>query len=112
MADRIFKTEVTLVGSSDVETIQPVTALFDDDEVLFVQGSKIYRYKYLDLTSFTEPLQTRNFEVKAQNPVSIDQIDYRRTLPFSQFDLNSCESNDNISACKAAHAEIATRTHS
>ena len=106
LTDRIFKTGTTTIAvgeSNTSEIVTPVTVLFDNDDLLFVQSSKIFRYNYLESDLLTVPTQTRNFEVKKQNPVSIDQIDYRRTLPFSQFDVSECDESADVAACGAAH---------
>jgi len=101
LTDRIFKTEITLAGTSKTsETVQAVTVLSDDDELVFVDGSKIFRYNYEPSSS---PVTTRNFMVKKQNPVSIDQVEYRSTYPFSQFDLTGCDDIENVFECSAAH---------
>ena len=103
LTDRIFKTGITLAGNTGIaETVKSVVALSDEDEVVIVDDSSVYRYNYL--ASYDIPVTSRNFNVEQQAPVSIDNMASQSSAyPFSQFDLKGCTKNSNISECNAAH---------
>jgi hypothetical protein len=80
LTDRIFKTDIVLAGTEGTnETVKSVVTLSDDDEVVIVDDSKVYRYTY--------------FVVVSQ----------RSAYPFSQFDLKLCTTFSNASECNDAH---------
>jgi len=103
LTDRVFKASITLAGESGVsETVKSVTALSDNNEILMIDDSSIFRYNYLD--SHTPPATTRNFNVQQQTSISIDKVASQSTAhPFSQFDLKLCTNHTKSSECSAAH---------
>ena len=103
LTDRMFQTDVILAGNSGtVETVQAVTALNDNDEVVIVDDSRVFRYNYLD--SYVAPVTSRNFSVIQRTPIAIDSMmPQTSAYPFSQFDLLLCEKDSDTSGCDAAH---------
>jgi len=103
LTDRIFKTDITFAGNvGSAKTVKSVVTLSDDDEVVIVDDSSVFRYNYLD--SYVAPITSRNFYVEKQSPVSIDKVTYQNSAyPFSQFDLKPCMAHTNSSECSVAH---------
>jgi len=103
LTDRIFKTDITIAVNTDTaETIKSVVASSDADEVVIVDGLRVFRYNYLE--SYIAPVTSRTFNVKQQIPVSIDKVASQSTAySFSQFDLKRCTTHSNASECSEAH---------
>ncbi|MFT5718939.1 MAG: hypothetical protein ACI9T7_003150, partial [Oleiphilaceae bacterium] len=103
LTDRIFKTSIVLVGVLDEsETVKSVVALSDDNEVVIVDDSSIYRYIYRDPN--ITPVTTRTFKVQQLASVSIDNpASQSSAYPFSQFDLKLCTTLTNAAECNDAH---------
>jgi len=103
LTDRIFKAGITLSGSGgSSETVKPVTALRDDNEVVIVDDSNVFRYNYLD--TYAAPVTNRSFIVKQLASIAIDKVASQSTAyPFSQFDLKHCTNHTKSSECSDAH---------
>lgn len=104
LTDRIFKTDIVIAGKTNTgETVQPVTAVSDDNEVLIIQDNKVYRYNY-PFIPVAEREVTRSFTVVQQSPIAIDKVASQvSAYPFSQFDLKSCSRFTDAEACNIAH---------
>lgn len=101
LADKTLTlSEQTIVVNSANKTYrQPATAHFDNDDLLVIDGAKIYQFDYLAQAALVNPSSVPL--VKAQNPLMFDNKDYRSKRTFSQFDLRDCDQGDV--ACADAH---------
>jgi hypothetical protein len=107
LTDRIFKMDIVLAGTKNTsETVKSVFALSDDNEVVIVDDSKIYRYTYY-VAPVPPPapiIGARTFNVIKQAPISIDKMSSQiGAYPFSQFDLQQCADTSNVVECNDAH---------
>ena len=103
LTDRIFKTSTTLAGRTNTgETVKSVMTLFDDNELVIVDDSSVFRYNYL--ATYAAPITSRTFSVQQPTSISIDNVASQSTAyPFSQFDLKPCTNHTKGSECSAAH---------
>jgi hypothetical protein len=100
LVDRTFKASPLNVENVLSDLIQPVDAYFDDDDLVLLDDSKIFNYKYVE--NITPPSSvSHQFIVKKVVSFSIDQTEHLNKRPFSQFDLQPCDDED--AACQSAH---------
>ena len=103
LSDRALKLSPKLFNSTsdDAEPIEialPVATLFDNDDLLVFDESKIFYQAYQAQTPIRNPLES--YEIVDQNPTNIDSREFADRRYFSQFDLKAC--GEDL-ACVAAH---------
>ncbi len=100
LSDRVYQREAQLPENVAGEVITPIEFWFDDDDLFLFDAQKLF---YLDyLAAYTPPTLTRNFELRAEAPRSIDTGRYREHYTFSQFDLGRCDDAADVAACRVA----------
>lgn len=98
LSDKVMSVEVRTDNESSVYAV-PVTTKFDDEDLILIDNSKIYRLAYQrDI-----PIRVPNIdtEIVPQNMVNFDSQEHLSRSGFSQFDLELCKDDDFD--CIAAH---------
>jgi len=92
LSDRSFKmkAKVNDAGELSSEYIASVMALHDDDELIIVDGGRIFKLDYL--TDFTPPVNASEYTVRKPSLSRSHTNQLSDYNPFSQFDLTQCES--------------------
>jgi len=92
LSDRSFKMAAKIIesGTTSIEYISSVLTRYDDDELIIVDGSRIFKLDYLN--DFTLPTNVSDYTVRKPrlNASHGEQLSGYR--PFSQFDLKPCTS--------------------
>ncbi len=101
LSDRILQLEEAFSFSGVTPIVEPVEFYYDSDELILLNGAKIYRYDYS--AEAITPSTSRSFTLKSERDSPLADRGYFNTTPFSQYDLSSCDSATNTADCRAAH---------
>jgi hypothetical protein len=104
LSDRILRLTPERDESSTqlVEYAAPARTVYDEEDLLIVDGGKIFHSAYQAATPVRNP--SESYEIILQNLTDIASRHFADKRYFSQFDLQSC---DDDAACLAAHDVIA-----
>jgi hypothetical protein len=98
LSDRSLKLSPTSNEDASASYAAQAQAFFDEDDLLIVDGGKIFYSEYQASTPSYNP--TLTYEIVSQNPTNIADRSFAEKRYFSQFDLKACQDD---AACQAAH---------